>query len=111
MGRALHKAIKPSRLVELQQVFPGEKFLLNRENRCIDMVLEQDATGEDALRGWLVSAYAVQIDKSSHELSASVMLQACEKMNEVFPVFLKELQNKGWHTDRFMDGTGSRFAL
>ncbi|XP_057423005.1 protein root UVB sensitive 2, chloroplastic-like isoform X2 [Lotus japonicus] len=111
VGRALHKAIKPSRLVELQQVFPGEKFLLNRENRCIDMVLEQDATGEDALRGWLVSAYAVQIDKSSHELSASVMLQACEKMNEVFPVFLKELQNKGWHTDRFMDGTGSRFAL
>ncbi|KAJ1397828.1 Root UVB sensitive family, partial [Sesbania bispinosa] len=111
VGRDLHKVIKPSRLLELKQVFPGEKFLLNRENGCIDMVLEQEAIGEDALRGWLVAAYAVQIDKFSHELSASVLLQAYEKMNGVFPVFLKELQNKGWHTDRFLDGTGSRFAL
>jgi len=111
VGRALHKAIKPSKLLELKQVFPGEKFLLNGDNRCIDLVLEQDAIGEDALRGWLVAAYAVQIDKSSHELSNSTLLQAYEKMNEVFPLFLKELECKGWHTDRFLDGSGSRFAL
>jgi len=110
-GRALHKAIRPSKLIELKQVFPGEKFLLNGDNRCIDMVLEQDAIGEDALRGWLVAAYAVQFDKSSHELSNSTLLQAYEKMNEVFPVFLKELECKGWHTDRFLDGSGSRFAF
>ncbi|KAK7393415.1 hypothetical protein VNO78_21970 [Psophocarpus tetragonolobus] len=111
VGRALNKVIKPSRLLELKQVFPGEKFLLNGDTRCIDMVLEQDAIGEDALRGWLVAAYAVQIGKSSHELSNSTLLQAYEKMNEVFPMFLKELECKGWHTDRFLDGSGNRFAF
>ncbi|XP_027365420.1 protein root UVB sensitive 2, chloroplastic-like isoform X3 [Abrus precatorius] len=111
VGRALHKVIKPSRFVELKQVLPGEKFLLNGENGCIDMVLEHDAIGEDALKGWLVAAYAVQIKKSSPEISTSALVKAYEKMNEVFPVFLKELQSKGWHTDRFLDGTGSRFAL
>ncbi|KAG5112788.1 hypothetical protein JHK82_036057 [Glycine max] len=111
VGRDLHKVIKPSRLLESKQVFPGEKFILNGDNRCIDMVLEQDAIGKDALRGWLVASYAVQIGKSSHELSTSTLLQAYEKMNEVFPAFIKELQCKGWHTDRFLDGSGCRFAL
>ena len=111
VGRALHKVIKPSRLLELKQLFPGEKFLLNHGDKCTDMVLEQDAIGEDALRGWLVAAYASQNINSSHELSASVLQEAYEKMNDVFPVFLQELQNKGWHTDRFLDGTGSRFAF
>ncbi|KHN44961.1 protein root UVB sensitive 2, chloroplastic-like isoform X1 [Glycine soja] len=111
VGRDLHKVIKPSKLLESKQVFPGEKFILNGDNRCIDMVLEQDAIGKDALRGWLVASYAVQIGKSSHELSTSTLLQAYEKMNEVFPAFIKELQCKGWHTDRFLDGSGCRFAL
>ncbi|KAJ1416591.1 Root UVB sensitive family [Sesbania bispinosa] len=111
VGRALHEVIKPSRFLELKQVFPKEKFLLNGGGKCIDMVLEQDASGEDALRGWLVAAYAAQIESSSHELSASVLQEAYEKMNGVFPVFLRELQNKGWHTDRFLDGIGSRFAF
>ncbi|KAH1258408.1 Protein root UVB sensitive 2, chloroplastic [Glycine soja] len=112
VGKDVHKVIKPSRLLELKQVFPEEKFLLNFGNKCIDMVLEQDASGEDALRGWLVAAYAAQTHSFSHELSAtSVLHEAYEKMNGVFPVFLRELQNKGWHTDRFLDGTGSRFAF
>lgn len=112
VGKDVHKVIKPSRLLELKQVFPEEKFLLNFGNKCIDMVLEQDASGEDALRGWLVAAYAARTESSSHELSAtSVLHEAYEKMNGVFPVFLRELQNKGWHTDRFLDGTGSRFSF
>lgn len=111
VGKALHEVIKPSKLAELKQLFPKEKFLLNRGDKCIDMVLKQDASGEDALRGWLVAAFAAQSESSSHELSASVLQEAYEKMNRVFPVFLKELQNKGWHTDRFLDGTGSRFAF
>ncbi|CAL5193749.1 unnamed protein product [Lathyrus oleraceus] len=111
VGKSLHEVIKPSKLVELKQVFPKEKFLLNRGGKCIDMVLKQDASGEDALRGWLVAAFAAQIESSSHELSASVLQDAYDKMNGVFPVFLKELQRKGWHTDRFLDGTGSRFAF
>lgn len=111
VGRALHEVIKPSKLVELKQVFPKERFLLNRGGKCIDMVLKQDASGEDALRGWLVAAYASQIESSSHELGASVLQEAYEKMNGIFPIFLKELQNKGWQTDRFLDVTGVRFAL
>ncbi|KAK4492455.1 hypothetical protein RD792_003264 [Penstemon davidsonii] len=30
--------------------------------------------------------------------------------NNVFSPFLSELQAKGWHTDRFLDGNGCRFA-
>ncbi|KAL2321045.1 hypothetical protein Fmac_030014 [Flemingia macrophylla] len=111
VGKDVHKVIKPSRLVELKQVFPKEKFLLEFGGNCINMVLEQDASGEDALRGWLVAAYAAQVESSSHELNASVMHEAYEKMNGIFPVFLDGLQNKGWHTDRFLDGTGSRFTF
>ncbi|KAL2331077.1 hypothetical protein Fmac_018658 [Flemingia macrophylla] len=51
VGKDVHKVIKPSRLVELKQVFPKEKFLLEFGGNCINMVLEQDANGEDALRG------------------------------------------------------------
>ncbi|XP_058766476.1 protein root UVB sensitive 2, chloroplastic-like [Vicia villosa] len=111
VGKSLHEVIKPSKLVELKQVFPKEKFLLNHGGKCMDMVLKQDASGEDALRGWLVAAFAAQTENSSHELSASVLQEAYDKMNGVFPVFLKELQSKGWHTDRFLDGTGSRFTF
>jgi len=111
VGRALHNVIKPSKLLELKQIFSREQFLLNGDNRCIDMVLEQDAIGEDALRGWLVAAYAVQFYKSSHELSNSTPLQAYEKMNEVFHVFLKESECKGWHTDRFVDGNESQCII
>ncbi|XP_015948726.1 protein root UVB sensitive 2, chloroplastic [Arachis duranensis] len=111
VGRALQKVIKPSRLLELRQLFPGEKFLLNHGDKCTDMVLEQDASGEDALRGWLVAAYAAENMNPSGELRVGTLQEAYEKMNDVFPVFLQELQNKGWHTDRFLDGNGSRFAF
>ena len=110
VGRALRKVVKPSKLWELKQIFPEEKFLLSHGNKWADMVLEQDATGEDALRGWLVAAYAAHIEKSSHGPSASALQEAYDKMNDVFPPFLSELQAKGWHTDRFLDGTGSRFS-
>ncbi|RYR74384.1 hypothetical protein Ahy_A02g009076 isoform C [Arachis hypogaea] len=111
VGRALQKVIKPSRLLELRQLFPGEKFLLKHGDKCTDMVLEQDASGEDALRGWLVAAYAAENMNASGELRVGTLQEAYEKMNDVFPVFLQELQNKGWHTDRFLDGNGSRFAF
>nr|POF05318.1 protein root uvb sensitive 2, chloroplastic [Quercus suber] len=110
VGRALRKVVKPSKLRELKEIFPEEKFLLCPGSKWVDMVLENNATGEDALRGWLVAAYAAQIEKSSHVPSASALQEAYDKMNDVFYPFLSELQAKGWHTDRFLDGTGSRFA-
>ncbi|XP_059433588.1 protein root UVB sensitive 2, chloroplastic isoform X2 [Corylus avellana] len=110
VGRALHKAVKPSKLLELKQIFPEEKFILSREIKWVDMILEHDATAEDALRGWLVAAYAAHMEKSFREPNASILQEAYDKMNNAFSPFLSELQAKGWHTDRFLDGTGSRFA-
>ncbi|KAF5738934.1 hypothetical protein HS088_TW12G00130 [Tripterygium wilfordii] len=111
VGRAFHKVVKPSRLPELKEIFSEERFLLNRGNKWTDMILERNATGEDALRGWLVAAYAESMDKYSYyESNASVLQDAYERMNSIFTPFLSELQAKGWHTDRFLDGTGSRFA-
>ncbi|XP_052186060.1 protein root UVB sensitive 2, chloroplastic isoform X2 [Diospyros lotus] len=110
VGRPLHRAIKPSKLHELKHLFQGEKFILNLGTTWTDLVLEHNATGEDALRGWLVAGYAANMDKSVHESNTIVLEQAYEKMNAVLSPFLTELQSKGWHTDRFLDGTGSRFA-
>ncbi|XP_050208353.1 protein root UVB sensitive 2, chloroplastic isoform X2 [Mercurialis annua] len=110
VGRTLHKAFTPSKIRESKQKFPEEKFLLNRGNKWTDMILEQNASGEDALRGWLVAAYAASMEKSSSRSTPSVLQDAYEKMNSTFDSFLSELQSKGWHTDRFLDGAGSRFA-
>ncbi|KAL2934731.1 Protein root UVB sensitive 2 chloroplastic [Bienertia sinuspersici] len=110
VGRALHKVAKPSKFQKWKEIFPQEKFILNIGNKWTDMVLEQNASGEDALRGWLVAAYASNVDQSFDDASTSAMLQAYEKMESVFPEFLSELQSRGWYTDRFLDGTGSRFA-
>lgn len=111
VGRALHKVVKPSKLQEWKEIFPEEKFVLSHGNKWTDMLLEHNATGEDALRGWLVAAYATSMEKSFHQPSASMLQDAYDKMNSIFTPFLCELQAKGWHTDRFLDGTGSRFAF
>ncbi|KAJ4955337.1 hypothetical protein NE237_012120 [Protea cynaroides] len=110
VGRALHKIVKPSKFGELREIFPKEKFLINCGAKWTDMVLEHSATGEDALKGWLVAAYAASMEKSSHGMREILLLEAYEKTESLFPSFLSELKKKGWHTDRFMDGTGSRFA-
>ncbi|XP_076889465.1 protein root UVB sensitive 2, chloroplastic-like [Bidens hawaiensis] len=107
VGRELHKAIKPSKLKELKEIFPNEKFLLSYGNKWTDMVLEQNASGEDALRGWLVAAYA----SSESSVFEQNLQDAYEKMKAVMPSLLPELQAKGWHTDRFLDGKGIRFGF
>ncbi|GJV12906.1 root UVB sensitive 2, chloroplastic-like protein [Tanacetum coccineum] len=111
VGRDLHKAIKPSRVKELIEIFPNEKFLLSCGNRWTDMVLEHSASGEDALRGWLVAAYASDMEKSVTKQNPHVLEEAYEKMKSVMPILLPELQAKGWHTDRFLDGKGIRFGF
>ncbi|XP_022758400.1 protein root UVB sensitive 2, chloroplastic-like isoform X1 [Durio zibethinus] len=73
IGRALHKVVKPSKLQEWKEIFPEEKFVLSHGNKWTDMLLEHNATGEDALRGWLFAAYAASMENSFHEPSVSVM--------------------------------------
>ncbi|KAK1283473.1 hypothetical protein QJS10_CPB21g00034 [Acorus calamus] len=112
VGRPIRKVInKPSELRKLRELFPREKFLLNHDENFTNMVLEQDATGEDALRGWLVAAYAADIEKTGPRPSEEIISEAYNRMNRVFPAFVSELKLRGWHTDRFLDGIGSRFAL
>ncbi|CAH9081114.1 unnamed protein product [Cuscuta europaea] len=111
VGRNLSKVVRPSHLRQLKEVFPEEKFLLCRGPRSTDMILEHNATGEDALRGWLVAAYASAMETPFHNSSENNMQEAYEKMNNVFIPFLCELQAKGWHTDQFLDGRGSRFSI
>ncbi|KAG9155807.1 hypothetical protein Leryth_004069 [Lithospermum erythrorhizon] len=111
VGRGLHDVMKPSKLRQLKETFHDEKFLLNFGTKWTDMILEHKATGEDALRGWLVAAYAANTDKTVEEPDQSILHNAYEKMNMTFSPFLGELQAKGWHTDRFLDGTGTRFAF
>lgn len=110
VGRALHNIVTPSKMWKLREIFPEEKFLLNPGEKWTDLVLEHSATGEDALKGWLVAAYATSMEKSSCEPTVSILQEAYKKTNTVFLPFLSELQAKGWHTDRFLDGTGGRFA-
>ncbi|KAM3328214.1 protein root UVB sensitive 2, chloroplastic [Capsicum galapagoense] len=111
VGRSLHEVVRPSKLQQFKETFPEEKFLLNHGSRWTDMILEQNATGEDALRGWLVAAYASNMERLVHEPSANILQEAYYKMNCTFSPFLAELQAKGWHTDQFLDGTGNRFAF
>ncbi|XP_056684988.1 protein root UVB sensitive 2, chloroplastic isoform X2 [Spinacia oleracea] len=111
VGRALHKVTKPSSFQKWKEMFPEEKFVLSQGSKWTNMVLEQNASGEDALRGWLVAAYyASNIEQSFDGLSPNVLLESYERMESVFPRFLSELQSNGWHTDRFLDGTGCRFS-
>lgn len=110
LGRPLHKVVKPSQLNELKEIFPKEKFLIIRGSKRTDMVLERNATGEDALRGWLVAAYAATMEKSGYGQRDKVVQDAYDKMQNTFPSILSELKSKGWHTDRFLDGTGNRYA-
>ncbi|KAH6813656.1 root UVB sensitive protein of unknown function [Perilla frutescens var. frutescens] len=111
VGRPLHVAVKPSELHKVKEKFPNERFILSCGNRWTDMILERNATGEDALRGWLVAAYAADIEQTFNKSSENALVEAYERMRLVFSPFLSELQARGWHTDRFLDGTGCRFAL
>lgn len=110
VGRSLEKVLKPSKLQKLRTAFPNEKFILSIGNKWTDMVLELDASGEDALRGWLVAAYASEMGKSVDDPINHVLGRAYEKMDSTFDSFVAELRVKGWHTDRFLDGGGSRLA-
>jgi len=65
VGQALYRVVKPSKLNELKELFPEEKFIPSPGNKWIDLVLDQNATGEDALKGWLVAAYALSTKKFS----------------------------------------------
>lgn len=111
IGQPLCKVVKsPSKFEVLRAFFPDEKFLIHHKGKHVDMILESSANGEDALRGWLVAAFSTEKELSCM-LEEEVMCEAYKKMEKVFPTFISKVKSRGWHTDQFLDGNGSRFAL
>jgi hypothetical protein len=111
VGKPLRESLNPRSLNRLKEVFSNEKFLINRKGKKSYMLLEVNATGEDALRGWLVAAFVAKMDKSGAYFSEDKILhEAHEMMQKVFPSFLSEVKGRGWHTDQFLDGNRIRFS-
>ncbi|KAJ6828793.1 protein root UVB sensitive 2, chloroplastic [Iris pallida] len=112
VGRPLRKVVKnPSELAELRANFPNEKFVIVCKNDHVDMVLEHGASGEDAMRGWLVAAFAAEMERSGYGSKKDVLKPAYGKMESLFPSFISEVKRRGWHTDQFLDGLGSRYSF
>lgn len=122
VGTSLVRVInKPSGLAHLKSQFPDERFLLKFSDKTTDLVLHQSATGEDAVRGWLMAAYAHKFagddahsarelvnDKGFGLKKASALKDAYEQTEKVLPAFLEGLREQGWHTELFLGGSGCR---
>jgi len=112
IGQPLRKVFSPRLVEQLRATFPGEKFLLSQKSSRTYMVLERSASGEDALRGWLVAAFASEMERSgAGSRDDAVLSEAYEKMERVFPTFVSEVRSRGWYTDQFLDGNCSRVAF
>ncbi|KAL6903489.1 hypothetical protein ACP4OV_004302 [Aristida adscensionis] len=111
IGQPLRRVLSPQLVEQWKENFPNEKFLLSQKSKNSYMVLEQSATGEDALRGWLVAAFASEMERSGIGSRDTVLTEAYEKMEMVFPTFVSEVRSRGWYTDQFLDGNGSRIAF
>uniref|UniRef100_A0A0D3FXZ2 Uncharacterized protein n=2 Tax=Oryza TaxID=4527 RepID=A0A0D3FXZ2_9ORYZ len=110
IGQPVRRVLSPQRIEQLKATFSKEKFLLSRKDNSAYMVLEQSATGEDALRGWLVAAFASEMERSGVGSGDTVLNVAYERMENVFPMFVAEVKSRGWYTDQFLDGNRSRIA-
>lgn len=123
VGASLLKTVsKPSVLLELKKSFGNERFLLNFSDQRTDLVLHQSATGEDAVRGWLLAAYACQLAHKTDQRSdghgddshgfglkkAAALRDAYEKTEQSLPALLEGLRENGWHTHLFLEGSGYR---
>ncbi|KAL6652379.1 hypothetical protein ACP70R_011304 [Stipagrostis hirtigluma subsp. patula] len=111
IGQPLRRVLSPRLVEQSKAIFPNERFLLSPKSNKTYMVLEQSATGEDALRGWLVAAFASEMERSGVGSRDSILNEAYEKMEKVFPMFVSEVKARGWYTDQFLDGNGSRIAF
>jgi len=111
IGQPLRRVLSPGLVEQLRATFPNEKLLLNQKSNKTYMVLEQSASGEDALRGWLVAAFASEMERSGMGSHDAALNEAYEKMDRVFPTFVSEVRSRGWYTDQFLDGNGSRIAF
>ncbi|XP_078167401.1 protein root UVB sensitive 2, chloroplastic-like isoform X2 [Carex rostrata] len=111
VGKPLCESLNQRSINRLKEAFSNEKFFINQKGKTSYMVLEVNGTGEDALRGWLVAAFAAEMEKSVASSSEDEILhEAREKMVKIFPSFISQVKSRGWHTDQFLDGNRIRFS-
>ncbi|MCO5586330.1 hypothetical protein L7F22_040269 [Adiantum nelumboides] len=117
VGVSIRRAFgKPSLLKITKAKFREERFLLSFHDRQTHMVLHRNATGEDVVRGWLLSAYIARIAGSKlnpvvQDFGArkrEVMEEAYELLDKSFLILVLGLREAGWHTDLFLEGGGER---
>eukprot|EP00850_Spirogloea_muscicola_P016694 SM000137S00472 [mRNA] locus=s137:311893:315848:+ [translate_table: standard] len=118
-GAAAAVVRRPSDLAAAARRFAGERFLLAFRDGGADMLLHQAATGEDAVRGWLLAACAAEAAEAagvsgthSHgsggALQVAALPEAYQRMEALAPPLLAGLQAAGWHTHLFLEGSGVR---
>jgi hypothetical protein len=103
---------KPSVMAELKQRFNGEQFLLHFGDQATDMVLHQKATGEDAVRGWLLATHVSRLCKERKFQDADVygklLEKAYDETERSLPDLISGLREHGWHSHLFLEGSGVR---
>ncbi|KAI5059134.1 hypothetical protein GOP47_0025453 [Adiantum capillus-veneris] len=117
VGVSIRRAFgKPSVLKTSKAKIHEERFLLSFHDRQTHMVLHRNASGEDVVKGWLLSAYVARIAggkskpmvQSSGVQKMEAMEEAYELTDKSFPILISGLREAGWHTDLFLEGGGER---
>ena len=113
VGDPLQSAVgKPSIMAELKLKFKREQFLLHFGEQATDMVLHQKATGEDAVRGWLLAAHVSRVCKGRKfqdaDMYGKVLEKAYDETEKSLPDFISGLREQGWHSHLFLEGSGVR---
>ncbi|MCO5603477.1 hypothetical protein L7F22_057627 [Adiantum nelumboides] len=118
VGASIRRAFgKPSLLKITKAKFREERILLSFHDRHHDrqthMVLHRNATGEDVVRGRLLSAYIAggKLNPVVQDFGArkrEAMEEAYELLDKSFPILVLGLREAGWHTDLFLEGGGER---
>ncbi|KAG0616528.1 hypothetical protein M758_5G122700 [Ceratodon purpureus] len=113
VGAPLQSGVaKPSVMAELKEKFKGEPFLLHFGEQATDMVLHQKATGEDAVRGWLLATHVSRLCKGRKfqdaDVYGKVLEKAYDETERSLPDFVSGLREHGWHSHLFLEGSGVR---
>lgn len=75
IGQPLRRVLSPQCVEQLRATFPKE-------------------------RGWLVAAFASEMERSGVGSRDTVLNEAYERMESVFPMFVSD-RSRGWYTDQF----------
>ena len=113
VGAPLQSSVgQPSVMAELKRKFQGEQFLLRFGEQATDMILHQKATGEDAVRGWLLATHVSRLCKGRKfediDVYGKLLEKAYDETERSLPEFISGLREHGWYSHLFLEGSGVR---